>query len=233
MWRVLRIVGTTAVLLTVAAAVFLVGYYYYVSQCNYVAALAENVEAKGAAVRSAMDANMDLTPSLVNLLAICAPENPDLFAAVSQTRQSYLDPTAGLAAKAKAADDMQELTRRLLTLAADRPDLLTQDLRSLRIRIRGREEYVAFERDNYNAAVERLDRYLKGPFGGFFARRAGVSLPPYLPAPGQPPTAEAVTPEISSKTETPAESPAAVPPSPSTETPTRTETSPPPAMSSQ
>lgn len=161
------------VVLTGVVGVVIVGGCVY-SGYNKAVGLDEAVKNAWAKVDSKLQRRFDLIPNLEATVKGLAQQEKDVFLGVAEARKAYTQ-AQSVADKAKAASGFESALARLLVIQERYPDLRSnQAFLSLMDSLEGSENRISVERDRYNDAVTRLNTFVRGPLGGFYARLAGV-----------------------------------------------------------
>jgi LemA protein len=183
----------------IAAAVLLIGFFWFKGMYNKMVDLNENATGQWAKVESSYQRRADLIPNLVATVKGYADFEKETLTAVIEARakatQITVDPSKispeQLAEFQKAQGELSQALGRLLVTIERYPDLkANQNFLELQSQLEGTENRINVERNRFNDAVIAYNKYIKrfpqmifaGMFGfdkkGYFEAAAGTDQAP-------------------------------------------------------
>jgi LemA protein len=175
--------GLLVVVVIVIAIVVILGLAFlafYIPGYNRAIRLDQAANEAWANVDAQLQRRLDLIPNLVATVQGYATHEKEIFENIAQARTRYFQ-ADNIAGKIQASNEMSGLLSRLLVLQERYPQLkANQNFLALQDQLEGTENRIAVARTRYNEAVRELNSYVRGFFGSFFARGAGVQPKPYF-----------------------------------------------------
>lgn len=176
--------GVGWVILAVAVGLLLVIFLAIWSGYNKAVRYDEAVYKSWAQVENQLERRFDLIPNLVNTVKGYATHEKELFENIAQAKTLYFQAKGqGVAAKARAAGQLEGVLSRLMLLQERFPELkANQNFLTLQDQLEGTENRIAVERKRYNEAVGVVNTYARSFFGRSFCAMAGVEKAEYFKA---------------------------------------------------
>lgn len=147
------------ILLTACAALTL-------SSCGYnrIQTLDEQVEGFKSQIEVQLQRRADLVPNLVATVRGFAEQETEIFEAVTSARARLGGAVQGgqLAEMAVANQALGSALGRLIAIAEDNPEIRSdQNFRDLQVQLEGTENRISTARQDYNAAVQAYNSYIR------------------------------------------------------------------------
>lgn len=153
------------------------------SSYNTVIQLDQGVKTDWAQVENVLQRRYDLIPNLVETVKGYAKHEEGVFTALAESRTKYFAAKTP-DDKIEASASIERALSRLLVLQETYPELKAQaNFLQLQDELAGTENRIAVERKRYNDAVGQLNAYIRGLFGQFVGRLAGIQPAKYFEAP--------------------------------------------------
>ena len=179
--------GLVVILLFVALVIGL----FFRGTYNKLVTLDQEVNKKWADVQSVYQRRADLIPNLVNTVSGAANFEKSTLTEVTNARASVgrvqIDPNKAPTDAAKleefqrAQGQLSSALSRLLVVSERYPELrATRNFQELQAQLEGTENRIAVERNNFNAAVQSFNTYLKRFPTIFIGRMLGFQERPYF-----------------------------------------------------
>lgn len=142
--------------------------------------LDENVSRLWKDVDVQLQRRYELIPNAVAVVKGIAGQEKDIFLGVAEARKAYFQAET-VNEKARAARATESALSRLLALRETYPELKSnQAFLKLQDQVEGTENRIGVARRDYNGAVEDLNKFVRKPISGFFARLADVEKAEYF-----------------------------------------------------
>lgn len=161
----------------VLVLVFIIIGSWFISNYNRVAILDEEVNKQWSQIDVVLQRRYDLIPNLVNTVKGYAAHEKGIFTEITKLRSQWA--AAGSRDdKMKAARGLEGALSKLLLVAENYPDLkASENFLSLQAQLEGTENRIAVQRMRYNKAARNFNAYIRTFFGGFFAKKRGLTEP--------------------------------------------------------
>ncbi len=170
----LVVVGVLAVLVLLIYASF-VGTYNHLVQAN------QQVNAAQAEVETQLQRRFDLIPNLVNATQAVLAQERAVFGALARARANYAGTRPGTPERVTAATQYESAIARLLVVVENYPVLRSNDtVQSLMRELSSTENFVAYARRGYNAAVQVYDTDIQTFPTSVIAASLGFRPRPYF-----------------------------------------------------
>jgi len=142
----------------------------------------QGVDAQWAQVESVYQRRADLIPNLVAATQGYLAHERALFESLARAREFYAA-SSGSARRVEAANQLQELTARLIAVVEQYPELRSREVvLSLMDELAGTENRIAVERRRYNERVRDYNQLVLGVPRSLVARPFGFKPRPYFQA---------------------------------------------------
>jgi len=142
----------------------------------------QGVDAQWAQVESVYQRRADLIPNLVAATQGYLAHERALFESLARAREFYAA-SSGSARRVEAANQLQELTARLIAVIEQYPELRSREVvLSLMDELAGTENRIAVERRRYNERVRDYNQLVLGVPRSLVARPFGFKPRPYFQA---------------------------------------------------
>lgn len=180
-----------SIVLIVFLGLIVIGYVWFKNLHNSMVTKDEAAKSAWADVQSSYQRRMDLIPNLVNTVKGAANFEQSTLTAVTDARAKAtsinIDPShmtkESLQQFEAAQGQLNSSLSRLMVAVEAYPDLkATQNFRDLQAQLEGTENRIKFSRDNFNAAVQDYNSYIKSFPQNMFASGWGYNERPYFAA---------------------------------------------------
>jgi LemA protein len=140
----------------------------------------EAVKNRWSEVDNQLQRRFDLIPNLVATVQGTAKQEKDVFLGIANARKAYFQADT-VNDKARAAGQVESALSRLLLLKETYPELKSNTaFLKLQDQLEGTENRLTVARQNYNAAVQDLNTFIRPFPGRLYASFAGVKEAEYF-----------------------------------------------------
>jgi LemA protein len=167
----------------IVAIIIIIAVAWYINGLNKVVRLHEGVSERWAQVETMLQRRNDLIPNLVNTVKGYASHEEQLFQEITRLRSQWSG-AGTVQEKIENAQAMGSALGRLMVVVENYPELkASQNFQTLQAQLEGSENRISTERRRYNETVRAFNTYIREVFGGYFAKRKGLTeAQPYFEA---------------------------------------------------